>query len=219
MVFIKKYDIVLFDLDGTLLDTSPGVFNSVRYAEEQLGLSKCSYEKLKRFVGPPPSEMYMQVHGLSRENAEKAVAFHRVYGKEKAVYEAQKYDGMEQCLLTLKNAGFRLAVTTLKAEAAAHKILEHFCLAEYFDVILGMNDSETLTKADLINKARNMLGNGKSVIVGDTIYDYKGAVDAGVDFIPVLYGFGFSSESEFEGMDNVCGVAEMPLDIVKFVTK
>ena len=71
---------VVFDLDGTLLDTSPGIFNSVRYAEKELGLVPVREEELKKFLGPPPKEMYKKIHGLDEKTALMAVRKHREYG-------------------------------------------------------------------------------------------------------------------------------------------
>ena len=77
-----KYDTIIFDLDGTLLDTSRGIFNSARYAERMLNLPPVEDETLRRFVGPPPKSMYMEIYGLDEKAAETATLYHRQYGKE-----------------------------------------------------------------------------------------------------------------------------------------
>lgn len=188
---IKKYDIILFDLDGTLLDTSRGIYNSVRYAEKNMNLVPIPDDMLCQFVGPPPAVMYREVYGISEEEARKATIYHREYGKKFAIYEAEVYEGMIDCLKELKKEGFLLGVATLKSEMIAKKILDNFQISGYFDVICGMNKEENLSKADVIGNAKHILGQGNAILIGDTMYDYTGAKEAGIDFGAVLYGFGF----------------------------
>lgn len=190
-----KYELVVFDLDGTLLDTSPGIFNSVRYAEKRMKLDGIPDEQLKRFVGPPPKDMYMEIYGLSVEDALSAARFHREYGREKAIYEAITYPNIKDTLIQLKKMGIKLAVATLKSQGIAERILDNFELKNLFDTIVGMDDKESLSKAQTIMKAVSDTGTkGKTVMVGDSRYDLEGAKEAGADFIGVLYGFGFSPD-------------------------
>jgi len=188
----QQYELILFDLDGTLLDTSPGIFNSVRYAEKQLMLEPVPEERLKGFVGPPPKKMYAQVYGLGEEQALFAAQKHREYGRTKAIYEAEVYPGIADMLSELKLQGYKLGVTTLKSQEIAETILEYYGLGQYFDVIIGMDAQESLTKSKTIQLAiKKTSTTGKVVLVGDSQYDYDGAQEAGIDFIGVLYGFGF----------------------------
>lgn len=190
-----KYELIIFDLDGTLLDTSPGIFNSVRYAEKRMKLKAIPDEQLKRFVGPPPKDMYMEVYGLSEEDALSAAGFHREYGREKAIYEAAIYPNIKDVLIQLKKMGIKLAVATLKSQSIAERILDNFELIDLFDTIVGMDDRESLSKAQTIIKAvSDTETKGKAVMVGDSRYDLEGAKEAGVHFIGVLYGFGFTSD-------------------------
>jgi len=189
-----KYELVIFDLDGTLLNTSPGIFHSVRYAEKEMGLKPIDDAELIKFAGPPPGEMYQKVYGMNEEAAARAVRFHREYGRSRAVYEAEVYPGIVEGLQALRKAGCRLAVATLKPQKIAEYILELYGLAGFFDVIVGMDDSESKTKCQTIREAVVKTGiEEKAVMVGDSVYDLKGAKEAGVDFIGVLYGFGFSA--------------------------
>ena len=202
----KKYDLVIFDLDGTLLNTSAGIFNSVRYAEQNMGLNPIANERLKEFVGPPPKSMYMKVYGLDEEKAFEAAKFHREYGRTKAIYEAVLYDGVLELLKGLKNSGYKLAVSTLKGQKIAEAVLENFEIAKYFDVIVGMDEKESLTKCMTIKLAMDYVNvSQKAVMIGDSQYDYDGATEAGIDFIGVTYGFGFDTSHNypFKKSDNV----------------
>ena len=192
------YDTILFDLDGTLLNTSRGVKNSVNYAIRKMGFPCLSEEKLNSFIGPSPTNQYMKVFGISESLARKATAFHREYGQQFAVYEAEHYPSMMFTLHELKKFGFKLGVSTLKSQKIAETILKSYGLFKYFDVVVGMDQDETFKKADVIRRAMDKVGAKKAVMVGDTIDDYNGANQNQVDFIGALYGFGFNNEAEHD---------------------
>lgn len=195
----KRYETIIFDLDGTLLDTSHGIFNSVRFAESELGLEPVSDEALKGFVGPPPKEMYRKVYGLSEELATEAAKKHREYGKTQAIYEAEEYPNMSNTLKILKDKGFKLAVATLKSQPIAEAVLSIHKMADFFDVIIGMDAKESLTKCQTIELAIEKTNTtGLALMVGDSEYDAIGAQQAKVDFVGASYGFGISaSETRF----------------------
>lgn len=206
---MTNYELVLFDLDGTLLDTSPGIFNSVRYAESQLGLPPIPDERLKEFVGPPPKSMYSRIYGLDEDQALLAAQKHREYGRTRAIYEAEVYPGIPELLAALKAGGHKLAVATLKSETIARTILEYYGIADYFDTIVGMDPAETLTKRMTIDLAKERTcSTGPAILIGDSIYDHTGAVEAGIDFLGVLYGFGFGEGNAypFHTVDNPANV-------------
>ncbi len=193
----KDYDLYIFDLDGTILDTSEGVTNSVKYAESQLGLDKLPYEKQKMFIGPPPTDLYMKLYHLDRNTAEKATRFHREYTKKNALTMAKVYPGVVHVLEELKKAGKKLAVGTLKREDMARALLEYYEIADFFDLIMGMDELESLTKADILVKISMRLNALSPVLIGDTVYDKEGADGAKIDFIGVTYGFGFVDGKDY----------------------
>ena len=199
----RKYETIIFDLDGTLLDTSPGIFNSVRFAEQQLGFAPIPDSRLREFVGPPPKQMYQKVYGVDEEMAAKATAFHRQYSREKAIYEATVYPGMKETLSALKQQGYKLAVATLKGQKIAEKILQIHEMADFFDSIVGMDEAESFTKCKTIQVAMEQTATtGNVLMVGDSEYDYVGACEAKVDFIGAVYGFGIAAgETRFSLID------------------
>lgn len=195
---MSRYELILFDLDGTLLDTSAGIFNSVRYAVSRMGLAPIPDSRLREFVGPPPKSMYQKIYGLDDAGALRAAQFHREYGRTKALYEAEVYPGIPELLAKLKAEGYQLAVATLKSQTIAQTILRHYEIDAYFDAIIGMDPQETLTKRKTIDLAIAQTNTtGKAILIGDSIYDYDGAMEAGVDFLGVTYGFGFAPEKEY----------------------
>lgn len=191
------YDTVIFDLDGTLINTSSGIYNSVRYTEKQMGLCPISDEELKEFLGPPPKELYRKKYKLNDLKATMATRYHREYSKKKAVYEVVVYDEIHTLLQEIKARRIKLAVATLKNQKAARRMLESQCLIGYFDVVIGMNEEENLTKVQIIKEVMDVCNSHKCLMVGDSFYDYYGAVKAKVDFIGVLYGFGFNKKEDY----------------------
>ena len=207
----EKYDLIIFDLDGTLLDTSQGIYNSVRYAEEKMGFPKVPEFRLPEFVGPPPKFMYQKVYNVSEEIALQAAKYHREYGREKAIYEAKTYPGIRELLETIKKRGYNLAIATLKSQSIAEHIIAIHNLSSYFDCVVGMDVNESLSKNDTIRIAMGKTNSKHVVLVGDSIYDYEGAQEASVDFIGVLYGFGLKSEPR------VFPTIQHPKDLLEFI--
>ena len=208
----NTYDLILFDLDGTLLDTSPGIFNSVRYAEEMMGFSRVSDVMLPGFVGPPPKVMYQKVYSVDEDTALQAARFHREYSRERAIYEAEVYSGIVGLLSTLKSSGYKLGVATLKSQLIAEKMLCIHSLYSYFDCIVGMDAAESLTKEDTIRIAMKSTNVINAVLIGDSLYDYEGAMATGIDFIGVLYGFGLSKKNNY-----LFPTANTPMEILELL--
>lgn len=212
-----KYKLVIFDLDGTLLDTSRGIFNSVRWAEKKMKFEPIPDVRLREFVGPPPKSMYMKIYGVDEKAGLKAAQYHREYGRTKAIYEAKLYPGIDMLLKTLKKEGYYLAVSTLKSQKIAEVVLKNYNIAEYFDCIVGMDENETLTKCKTIQMAMrkcNVLEN--VLMIGDSQYDWDGAYEAGIDFIGVTYGFGFSIADKIYGR-NCIGSINTPMEIFNII--
>jgi len=202
----NKYEAIIFDLDGTLLNTSLGIFNSVRYAEMKMGFAPILEEQLHLFVGPPPAEMYQKLYGVSQSEAMDATIYHREYARERGYLETIVYEGIIELLQKLKYNGILLGIATLKSHDITIKLLDHFKLSSFFDAIVGVDAGETLTKADTIKIALTKCGISdvkQSVLIGDSKYDAIGASEVGCDFIGVTYGFGFTSFSEINEFNNV----------------
>lgn len=213
-----RYSTIIFDIDGTLLDTSQGIFSSVRYAEKMMGLQPTAETKLCSFVGPPPKEQYIKVYGISEETAIKATIYHRKYGIEKGIYESRPYDGIHQLIARLKEENRHVCAATLKRQDCAESVLKIHSLYDYFDCIIGTDDSESLTKADAVCMCLKSCRSkpAESVLIGDSKYDALGAADAKVDFIGVTYGFGFKNETDVHKFPNIAS-ASLADEIYKFL--
>lgn len=214
--------VIIFDLDGTLLNTSIGIYNSVRYAESLMGFIPLEEELLSLFIGPPPSEIYQRLYGITESAALEATKYHREYAKMQGIYESVVYDGIPYLLEQLNMAGFKLAVATLKSQDLAVKILEYHNLAKYFDAIVGIDQSESLSKADTIKislERTGIVNAADSILIGDTIYDADGSLEAGCKFIGVLYGFGFKSSVEVNIYNNSLGSTDSVSDLANIISE
>lgn len=191
------FDTYLFDLDGTLTDSGEGIMNAVRYSLAQSGDRDPGEEVLRRFIGPPLWESFERFLGFSEEKAQRAVELYRVYYKDRGLFENRVYDGIEDMLKGLKNAGKQLAVATCKPEPFSVRILEHFGLSRYFDNITGsLLDGTRREKREVIAEAVRRCGADpeKALMVGDRKHDIIGARENGIGCIGVLWGYGSREE-------------------------
>jgi len=210
------YDIVLFDLDGTLTESGIGITRSVAHSLRKYGIEETDQAKLDRFVGPPLIDSYMRYYGFSREQAVQAVEYYREYYAVTGIFENRVYDGVEAMLKALNDAGKICVLATSKPEHYAVQILEHFGLASYFFCVAGATmDEKRTNKADVIAHALETVGKpGKAVMVGDRKHDILGAKAHDLDSIGVLYGYGSRTELETAGATYLAETAE---EIWKFV--
>ena len=191
------YETVVFDLDGTIIDSAEGIMNSFTYALSAMGLPVPPREEMGVFIGPPLLYSFEKICALPREQAERAVEIYREYSREKGMYEITVYEGVEALLQKLKAAGKRIVLATSKYEPYALKILENIGLAEYFDFAAGsLAGGERETKAEVIEYALLRTGAEKktAVMVGDRMHDMLGAKEAGIASVGVLYGYGSRAE-------------------------
>jgi phosphoglycolate phosphatase len=184
--------LVIFDLDGTLLDTSPGIINCYDYIAREYQRPLLDRTVFREVIGGP---LRVNLQKYYRLNAIKTAAAVRKYREKYArtgVKEALLYPGVPELLQELKSGGSRLAVATLKRQDLAVKILHNFQIAGYFELILGMDMDDTLTKTSLVELCLQKLNvsGADTVLVGDSLGDYQSAQQAGIGFIAAGYGFG-----------------------------
>lgn len=184
---------VLFDLDGTLLDTSEGVLTSVRYTLRQMGCPEIDEQQMRGFIGPPIQISLHTIAGFSEEEALFGADIFRDYYKREALMLATPYPGIIELLKQLRELGVKTGVATYKREDYAIDLLRHFGIADLMDVIHGADMEGKLTKADIVELCIKELNEPKphTILVGDTDHDAKGAEAAGVEFVAVSWGFGY----------------------------
>ena len=207
---MSKYKTVLFDLDGTLIDSSPGITTSAAYAMKKVLGRIEDPATLKCFIGPPLREQFMNFCGVDLETGTKLVSAYREYYSAGGLFECSLYDGVPELLDNLRNDGCSILLATIKPEVFAKRILEHFSIDSKFDYIAGSNLDNTRTvKYEVICYALEnapehcCIEPSKCVMVGDSPHDITHANKAGVDGIAALYGF-----SEKKLLDEVPAVAQ-----------
>ena len=212
------YQCVLFDLDGTLVNTYLGIYNSYKYAFEKMKLPFPRATFVGEAIGAPLLSVFRDRVPLSEEQAVKAVDYYREYYARKGKLEAEVYPGMKETLKKIKGKGLSIGVATLKRENFAKDMLTELGISRYFDVIYGIDDRDQLTKAELLKKCMNYLNvkEQETVLVGDSSYDFEGANEVGIDFIAVTYGFGYSNENRPE-VKKTNHVADSAQDILSFL--
>ena len=194
------YQCVLFDMDGTIVNSYEGIFHAYQWSLGKMGKEFGGDPFVQKAIGAPLLWVFETLCGMSPPEAEQAVGYYRKYYARRGKQEAHAYGGLEQSLRKLRKAGCFLGVATLKKEEFAKEILEEIKLLSFFDFVCGMDANDRLTKADLILRCMQKAGAGRSetILVGDSEFDAAGAREAGVDFLAVTYGFGFRDPEAFQ---------------------
>lgn len=189
-----KFLNIIFDLDGTLIDSSEGISKCFKYALSNFGILENDSDKIKQAMGPPLYQSFTQIWGLGDEDAKKAIEIYRNRYKSAGMYENKLYSNITKTLEELQNLGCRLFIATSKAENVAKDMLDHFDISKYFTQICGSNPNKhEETKVDVLNRALEFMGTieiGSTVMIGDRYFDLDAADVCGINGVGVLYGFG-----------------------------
>lgn len=196
-----QYRAVLLDFDGTLVDTSEGIFHSIAVAFQKMEMPLPSEEILWNFMGPPISYSFQTFAGMNPQQSERATQFFRIDYEENGVYRSKPYEGLPELLRRLRAEGVKIGVATLKPEKMAKLLLSRFGISELVDACIGNAGDEIhlATKAQIIERVLEQLGGISKqdvVLIGDTRYDREGAQQTGIDFIAAAYGYGIGPEEE-----------------------
>ncbi|HKC62698.1 MAG TPA: HAD hydrolase-like protein [Pyrinomonadaceae bacterium] len=199
---------ILFDLDGTLTDSSEGIVRCLQYALERLSIECPATAELHAHIGPPVRNALSLI--MKTEDAdliEEALRLYRVRFSETGIYENRVYEGIPEMLSALRASSRRLFVATSKPLVFTEKILNHFRLTNYFDAVFGSELSGKLdNKVELIRHVLSSatLSPAETLMVGDRMYDILGARENGCLSIGVTYGFGSREELRSAGADLIC---------------
>ncbi len=182
---------VLFDLDGTLVDSQAGIVEGFRRATRAIGLS-LGDDLLHQWIGPPLAGSLLGL-GVAPADLARALAAYREYYTATGLYQAALYDGVLVMLEELRAAGVVLGVATAKVVDLAVAVTEHFGIRSYFDVICGAGPDGPVEKAYIVADAMAQLGRSwvaPAVVVGDRRYDMEAATANGLPGVGAAWGYG-----------------------------
>lgn len=212
---MKQY--LLFDLDGTLTDPKVGITTCVQYALKDFGIDEPDLDKLEPFIGPPLKDSFMKYYQMTDEQADRAVEKYRERFRDTGIFENELYGGIHDLLRTMKAAGMHMAVASSKPTVFVERILKHFKLDGYFEVVIGSElDGTRVEKAQVVQEALHKLFGEKPIaydqvyMIGDRKYDILGARTFRIETIGVTYGYGSMEELKNAKADYIVqSVAEL----------
>lgn len=196
----QPYSCILFDLDGTIVDSAPGITSTLAYTFEQMGRPIPTPSELLAYVGPPILDSFRDLAGMTPEESQLALEIYRPQYLDTGAYDASVYPGLPQVLNAIHSRGIPMSLATSKPELPATLILEHHSLAAYFDIITGASADEVRSaKADVVAEALvrlTAIGADLSnpIMIGDREHDVHGAAAHGVPTIFVEWGYGSEAE-------------------------
>lgn len=216
----EKFDLILFDVDGTLTDSGEGITKSVQYTLEKYGIEETNLENLRKFIGPPLIDSFERYYGFSKEESIRARNIFNERYQPIGWMENRPYDGVTEVLDKLYQAGIMLGVATSKPEGVANKVLEYFDLKKYFSVICaapnnGLNGEKAGRIKAAIEEAKALGCPAQNVImVGDTRFDVLGAHECNIPCVGVTWGFCVEGEFEACNTDYVVDTMDQLLDLL-----
>jgi phosphoglycolate phosphatase len=203
-----RFNSILFDLDGTLIDPGQGIAGSIQFVLDRLGVAPAFDATLRWYVGPPLTEIFDRVlpSDSGSELIERAVTLYIERFASHGAQQSVVYPGVADMLAQLRN-DMQLFVVTSKNTAVATQVLTAHSLRSYFEHIIGTErDGRFTKKADAVRFAleRAKLNVRTTVIVGDREHDVIAGKSNGIYTIGVTYGYGSRRELLDAGADEVC---------------
>jgi phosphoglycolate phosphatase len=199
-----KYNTLFFDLDGTLIDSFPGVTKGLIYAFQTMGFPIPDNKSLRKFIGPPLQESIPLYMGFDKEQTKEAIRLFKKTYENGGMFDLNLIDGVEKALQHFRNQGRKMYVITSKDQKPAIAILEKMGLSKYFDGIYGSSyEEDRITKTDVLNfalKKLNLSDLDSILMIGDTRFDVEGANNVGIASLGLLSGFGSEEELLNEGV-------------------
>lgn len=204
-----RYDVVLFDLDGTLAASAPGVLESIRYTLNDMNVQIPDEAVLRSFLGPSMYDSMRRVCGMDDAQAQHAVDVYREHHiKNGGELKATVYAGIPSLLSRLKAQGVYLAIASAKPETSVHTVLEHFGLARFFDAIVGAEPGRTETSKQTLLERALPPRYERAAMVGDRRFDMEAAKALNLTAIGAGWGYGTAEELAQAGADVVAATVK-----------
>lgn len=216
---MQHFKVAVFDVDGTLLDTSEGVLSSVTYTIKKHNLPAIDEKTLRTFIGPPIQDSFARVYGIQGNILQELATTFRNQYKDNDLLKAVPYDGIYKVFDALIAEGIKPAIATYKRQDYATIIMNYFGFNKYTDIIYGADHENKLKKRDIIEIALKDCGcfdYSQAVMIGDSDNDAIGAAAIGTKFVGVTYGFGFKSKEDVGKYANI-GIAATTDEIIPYL--
>lgn len=208
-----KYKLIVFDFDGTVVDTGEGIIKSLIYALEKHSVPVPDEKFLRRFIGPPIYDSFVNDYGATEENVHDFIKSYRERYFVKGIYECEVYDGVIEMLEAIRKAGYMTGIASSKPEKLVYDVMNYTGITALFDAVCGvdLDESKKKSKAELIMLCAEKLGvknTDEIIMVGDRFYDIDGAKNAGTDSAGMLYGYGSREEFIEHGAKHIFASAK-----------
>lgn len=208
--------LIIFDMDGTIADTSQGIFKSYRHVAELYGRKIPSNEELKDVIGGSLSTNLLRKLNLQSSEISQALTDYRDYYGKCGYLESKVYPNFKETLSILFEKGHRLSIATMKSDKFAKKLIAEWGLEKYFTSIHGMDEHDSITKPKMIKMCMDDVKYlpDNTVLVGDTIQDMMAANTSKIHFIAATYGFGFQKD---ECINCKIPFIESPIELIDVI--
>ncbi len=209
-----RYDAILFDFDGTIADTLPGIGDALKAAAETLGLAPFPDELTSKFIGPPILVCAQRYLGMTPEEAERYYMAFRAAYDGTVVSGSRIYTGIPQLLRQLRAEGAYVAVASAKPQALVQRLLDHFGLMRFFDRVVGKRTIDAEVSKEAILRSALPARYSRAAMVGDRMFDMDAAKVVGLDAVGVSWGFGTEEELTAHGADAVAHTTQEAAEIL-----
>lgn len=214
---MSNFKYLLFDMDGTLIDSEPGIIESLLYTFDQIGIKSIPVEVTRQFLGPPLKNSFMNLLNMDEQQALEAVKIYRQYYSDKGMYKATIYKEITELLEDLAGK-YELFVATSKPTVYAEEILRHLGIEKFFKGVAGSNlDNSRGKKEEIIQyilNSNNITDLESVLMIGDKSHDIIGAYQCGIKALGVTYGYGTVEELR---QQKPIKILNRPSEISKFL--
>lgn len=196
--------LIIFGLDGTIADTSPGILYCFNNSAVPMGYEPVEHDALYGVIGIQLEDGFRKLYSMKEDEIEYAAKNYSKLYSQKGKNMLLLYDGILESLKQLKEKGYKLAIATQKHRMFTSDMLDVYGeLKELFDVVCATDVNTNLTKSDLLMQACEELGVSveDSILVGDSEVEALGAEKIGMDFAAVLYGWGFRTKEDAQAFN------------------
>ncbi len=201
---MKEDVVIVFDVDGTLFDTKPGILKAINEVLNSFGENSIVPAEEDKWIGPSVRDSFKLFCNMPDEKAEIATLLYRQIYTKKYVSESNLYKDIDRILVDFKTRGYHLCIATLKTAEQIERLLFIKKFSNFFEVVKTALPDGSKSKTDMLNEIRKMFPKSKYFyMIGDTQSDLEAAEKTNYFFVGACYGYGsFSSKANLIRIDN-----------------